>query len=325
MKKKRNLLMTKILKNIPQNIKPVEYLVDLLQISKESAYRRMRGDIPFSFDEIATLSLELEFSIDEIIERNGNKISFNLYSEQRNDPVRSYLDILDQRNKQLNNLLQAKEVESLMVVNHISPTYSVFFDNLFKFSYYKWLHQSNESSLKFRFSDVKIPEELARLQKKIKINASNCNNATFILDPDVFFNLIKEIQYYYKRKLLNEDELQILKKEMSDYIDMLEQITQTGSFGAGGQFNIYLLSINTDAHSSYFRLDDKQLSHFYIYSTEPIVVTNPMVCSIHKKWIESMKKYATLITQSNEMLQTKFFDLQRTYINEIEEKCLILS
>lgn len=45
-------LISRILISIPDNINPVLYLMDLLDLSRESAYRRIRGEIPFTFWEI---------------------------------------------------------------------------------------------------------------------------------------------------------------------------------------------------------------------------------------------------------------------------------
>src|SRR5215510_8773831 len=74
--KQNDLLSTKILESIPENIKPIEFLTELLNIGKESAYRRMRSEIPFTFEEITKLALELDFSVDEIIGKNKEERIF---------------------------------------------------------------------------------------------------------------------------------------------------------------------------------------------------------------------------------------------------------
>jgi hypothetical protein len=61
LRNRKDALTTKILDSIPKNIKPIEYLIKILDISKESAYRRLRGEIPFTFEEMSKLSLDLDF------------------------------------------------------------------------------------------------------------------------------------------------------------------------------------------------------------------------------------------------------------------------
>ena len=46
------IVLTKILDIMPENLKPVTLLMEVLDIGKESAYRRLRGEKPFSMEEI---------------------------------------------------------------------------------------------------------------------------------------------------------------------------------------------------------------------------------------------------------------------------------
>ena len=71
-------VLDKILNCIPENIKPVNYLMDILDLGKESAYRRLRGEKALSLEEIHKLSVELSFSLDEILgNKNTNTFTFN--------------------------------------------------------------------------------------------------------------------------------------------------------------------------------------------------------------------------------------------------------
>ena len=74
MKKNLNsVLIAIVLDKIPTTIKPVSYLMELLNLSRESAYRRLRGEISFSFEETAKLSTALDFSVDRSEERRVGK------------------------------------------------------------------------------------------------------------------------------------------------------------------------------------------------------------------------------------------------------------
>ena len=73
------IVLTKILDIMPENLKPVTLLMDVLDIGKESAYRRLRGEKPFSMEEIYKLSLVLNFSLDEIISNDkSDAAAYNL-------------------------------------------------------------------------------------------------------------------------------------------------------------------------------------------------------------------------------------------------------
>ncbi|MFR6709488.1 MAG: hypothetical protein ACLUSK_14485 [Bacteroides stercoris] len=51
---------------------------------------------------------------------------------------------------------------------------------------------------------------------------------SLIVDNNLFLNLIKEMQYFYVRGLLNEIELDTLKVELHKYLDDIETTINKG-------------------------------------------------------------------------------------------------
>jgi len=322
----RNIITSKILSNIPPRVKAIDYLMETLDISRESVYRRIRGDISFTLEEIAKLSIELGFSIDELIMKDmPSRVFFNLHTTTMQSPSDVFIEIYQRYFNNVFELSYIKDVESVMVLNHIPPEFIIFFNHLFKFSYYRWMHQNQEVSLKYFYSDLTLPEKLLSLQHKAVDNLKFIRNNTFIIDSNVFLNLIREIQYYYKRRLINEDEFLSLKNDLIGLVNKMEGIAQTGYYGQNAKYNFYLSSLNIDSSSRFIKFDEQMKSIFLVNSIEPVVVMNTNLCAMHKKWLDSMRKYATLITQSNEILQVKYFNKQRSYIEEISDNSIIIS
>ena len=316
----RNTVAAKILSNISPRVKPIDYLMESLNISRESVYRRIRGDISFTLEEVAKLSVELGFSMDElVIKEMHSRVFFDLHTDDMHDPSDVYITILEQYFQCALDMSQRKFIESVQIINQVSPGFFVFFDHLLKFSYYRWMHQHQETSLKYFYSDVVVPEKLISLQQRAIESVKRVQSTTIILDPDLFTNLIHAVQYYYRRRLINDQEFFEIKEDLLGLIDMLENIAQTGFYGPETKYNIYLSSLNIDACSRYVKCEEQAKSIFFVNAVEPIIVTNPALCEVHKKWLESMRKYATLITQSNEILQVRYFNKQRTHIKAIEE------
>jgi len=316
----RAAVAARILNNIPANARPIEYLMRSLNISRESVYRRLRGDISFTFEEIAKLFVDLGFSIDElIIKDTPSRVFFDLHANEMEDPSNAYVMIMEQYFQCALDLSNRKYFESIQVVNQVSPGFIIFFNHLLKFSYYRWMHQHQETSLKYFYSDVVIPDKLLRLQRATLESLTKVQNNTIILDPDLFPNLIREVRYYYKRRLISDDDFSEIKKDLLGLVDLLEDIARTGFHGSDAKYNIYLSSLNIESCSRYIKSEDEVKSMFFVNSMEPIVILNPYVCKMHKRWLDSMRKYATLITQSNEILQVRYFNKQRALIEELEE------
>jgi hypothetical protein len=310
------IVVNTILRSISKNIKPVIYLMDLLELSRESVYRRIRREIPFSMEEITKLSLTLGFSIDEIVE--GSKKERKFFDLQiLSDFSEVYIELFKEYDNYLQNLLAAKKSQTLMALNHIPPLFSAFFDNLSRFFYYKWMTENVEDLHNQTFSSLHIPGDLFHLQEKVAISCRKINNVVMIFSPHIFLSTIKEIQYFYRRKLLTKEELQFLKRDILELIDLGEKIAKTGCFNTEAHMDFYLSTLNIHSNSVYIQYDNVRETHFWIYSSNPMIIRNSEICDMQKKWIYSLKKHSTLITESNEILQIEFFNKQRMYVQEL--------
>jgi hypothetical protein len=310
-------LVTAILKKIPGNIKPVAYFTAILGMSRESAYRRIRGEIPFTTDELSRLAANLDFSVDNLVDENNlARASFEFYSKD-DDPVQIYLSVLEKFNKLLENMLHSKQMESIIALNDFPPAFRVFFDHLLKFTFYKWLNQAGNVPFNQQFSAVTLPDEMILLQKKIKTNMPKIDNSVLILDPNIFSNLAKDIQYYFHRKLINTDDFHLLKEDLKKMIALFETITQTGVFNSKTKLNLYLSSLHISVNTAYFSYGDTAKTMIWVFAVEPIIINNLSISGKQKKWLLTLRKQSSLISQSNEILQSNFFDRQRKMVDEI--------
>jgi len=320
-KKNEDLLVSVILNSIPGKVKPVPYLMDLLGLSSESVYRRIRGIIPFSFDEVSKLSLTLNFSIDEVVgQAKDKRIFFDLQGSSSSDPKEMYMNMLENYLEHVVAQYKTKKTESVMTMNRLWDIFTVGYDNLFKFYYYKWIHQVHEVPLNYYYSEIVVPPEILNIYKEIKsqMNIIPDMNITFILDREIFLNTIREIRYYYKRKLINDDEMLLIQKDLRAIVEDAERFAQRGTDEFGAKYFYYVSVLDIESNTSYTTFDDIGLeSNFWIYSVSPLRIKNAEVCIMHKRWLDSLKKYSTFISQSNEILQADFFGKQHEYINNI--------
>ena len=322
-KEQNNFLVNRILENIPKEVKPAPYLSTMLGISLESAYRRFSGKIPFTFEEISKLSLTLNFSIDDIIgvKMTDSRALFELQADELVGSSRAFIMMLQKHLDYSRKLTGASRSEIIVALRHLTTLSVLPFETLFKFFYYKWTHQTQNVSFDYFFSDVVIPEEIENLLAEIKKVSPilKANETTVICNPSVVMTTIKEIQYYTKRGLINNEELQLLKKDLLAWVDFFEKTIKTGTNEQGARCSYFLSSFDIiESNSIYTKFDDRTESQFWIYTMNPLTISKSGVCKMHKEWFNSLKRYSTFITQSNEILQAKFLNKQREYINSVE-------
>jgi len=308
-------IVTSILKHIPKNNNQVDYLANTLNISRESAYRRIRCAIPFTVEELVTLAINLDFSIDTIYENEKHNHSFHDLSQMQNNTDDFFVLMLKNSYELIENIRVAKKREAIMALNTFPPLLYVNYPALFKFMYYKWLIQDNDSSQSKLFAETVLPDKAILFQKKIKGNILSCEKVVLILDMNVFLNLIKEIQYYYNRKLLTNDEIILLREDILRLIEEFERIVQTGTYRYA-KIQIYLSSLCINLNSIHYSYDENVEPLFWIFTIYPVIIKNAKIISMQLKWINMLKRQSALITQSNEIMQAEFFFRQREYVNK---------
>ena len=89
-------LINEMKDRMPQDQSLASYLINTLCIGKEAAYRRLRGEVAFTLDEIAIISCNLGISIDQIIGNHlANRVTFNMNLLHKSDLLESYHEIIE--------------------------------------------------------------------------------------------------------------------------------------------------------------------------------------------------------------------------------------
>ena len=89
-------LINKMKERIPQGQNLANYLTDTLYMGKEAVYRRLRGEVAFTFDEIAVISHNLGISIDQIIGNHlTNRATFDVNLLHSPNLFESYHEIIE--------------------------------------------------------------------------------------------------------------------------------------------------------------------------------------------------------------------------------------
>ncbi|MCD7976591.1 MAG: hypothetical protein LUG51_05350 [Tannerellaceae bacterium] len=88
-------------------------------------------------------------------------------------------------------------------------------------------------------------------------------------------------------------------------------------YNNGKKVSIYLSNINFEASYSYMESREFKLSFIRVYSINSFDSIHPSICKVQKEWIQSLKRYSTMITESGEMQRFNFFRIQREYVNNL--------
>lgn len=200
--------------------------------------------------------------------------------------------------------------------NIIPQTLYLKHELLAKFRLFKWMYQNKYIDCK-SFEELDIPPKLVNIQKDYVAMTRHIHSIDYIWDNMIFQHLINDIQYFASIHLISDETKEEIKNELFLLADELEKLAINGKTADGNRVRIYVSNINFEATYSYVDTNNLQLSLIRIYSINSITtMDNEIFCTL-KEWIQSLKKFSTLISESGEMQRIQFFKQQREIIDAL--------
>ena len=308
-------LVNAVKEKLPSKDNLANALMDILYIGKEAIYRRLRGEVPFTLTEAAVISRKLGISLDKMIGvsfRDNAVFDMNIVSSEK--PFEAYYSILE---KQVDLFRSVKEDETSEIgtsSNIIPQTLSLKYNMLSKFRLFKWKYQNENIKCK-HFEEMEIPQKMVEKQKEYSDLVSHIHSVDYIWDNMIFSHLVNDIQYFCSIHLITDEDKDMLKEELFLLIDEMEELSARGKSKAGNDVKIYISNINFEATYSYLDTSSTQLSLIRIYSINSITTQDQEMFRGLKEWIQSLKKFSTLISESGEMQRIQFFKQQREIVS----------
>lgn len=311
------VLINAIKEHSPQRDKIANTLMDILCIGKEAAYRRLRGEVPFTLAEAAAITRELGISMDHILGASlGQTAVFDMNIMDDADTFETYYSILE---KQVNLFEAVKNdpASELVTSSNILPqTLSMKYDLLSRFRLFKWMYQIKNIRCK-HFESMQVPPKLVKKQQEFAAAAGHIRSTCYVWDSMLFQHMINDIQYFSDIGLLTDESKGLIKDELLLLINELEELAARGRSKTGKEVKIYISNINFEATYSYLETTSMHLSLIRIYSINSITTQDSAVFHSLKEWIFSLKKFSTLISESGEMQRIQFFKQQREIIETL--------
>ncbi len=311
-------LINEMKDRIPQGQNLANYLIDTLRMGKEAAYRRLRGEVAFTLDEIAMIACNLGISVDQIIGNHlANRATFDLNLLHSSDLLDSYYEIIERHQRILYLVKGDNSTEIYTASNTIPFTLYSSYKYLSRFRLCRWIYQNGKIKTPSSLSEMHMPEKLIAAHKRLSENAQKSGKTCFIWDANIFHSLIKEIKYFAGLNLISAEDIIHLKNELQQLLIDLEQMSEKGEFNNGNKLSFYLSNINFETTYSYISKKNFQISLFNVYSVNSMDSQNPHICRMQKDWIQSLKRHSTLISESGEAQRIAFLKTQKDCIETL--------
>jgi hypothetical protein len=303
---------------IPEGKNLAMMLSELLCIGREAAYRRIRGEVPFSFGEVSVIADKLDLSLDMIVGKSREDTIPFYYT------ALSFADTSDKNYEMFRNIITTYDRGRLdphselgIAINMLPLTFLTKYAYLMRLRSYKWTyqHEGRENTMPFR--EMPFPERFARLGEYYSKAVEGIQTTSIILDPMVFNYLISDINYFVNVGLILPEELERLKEELFQLLDDLERMAANARYDSGNPLFLYISNTNFESTYSYTLYEYGSVCCLSIFTLNVLSSVDESMVRMIKEWIHSLKRLSTLISEAGEMPRRQFFRKQRDLIAQL--------
>lgn len=303
----------------------VDEVADLLNISNDSAYRRIRGEKAISMEEIGKLASHFKISFDQVlnIKSNDTFIFRGNFITHENIAFENYLMKMQ---NDFNYLVGFKQKELLYYIKDF-PFHNYFaIPELACFKFFIWmktiLNYPQLNGINFSYNKLMKPilesgVEIARSYAKIP--------GTEIMNLDNINTMLRQIEYYKDARMFQSPEdLEMIYVRLHEMIDHMQEKAEAGVKFLPGQkpnsqspeYKLYINEFTFGENSFLAIIDGKKVSYLNHNIVNYIATTDEDFTNYHYDFIQGVIKKSLLISGTGEKYRVRFFSLMHEKIEE---------
>lgn len=325
----QEFLFQRIKELLPPQVSIVDMVAQILHISTDSAYRRIRGETPLVLDEAREICAHFKLSLDNILNVQSGAV---LFENVRVDTKKlSYERYLFDLTKQLQYVGSFFKKEIIYRTKDLPLFHNFYYQPLIAFRYFFWMKSiiQHPDFADRQFEINCIPPETEKLSRELTIEYTKIPS-TEIWNTESVNAAISQIEFYKDSgyfvnsadiKLVYEALLETIfhiKNQVEHGCKFLpEENPETKKDNFRFFYNRTVLADNT-----IFVLTENIKTAFLNYDGLNYLVTrDEKFCSDYYADVQTQMKKSTLISQTGEKYRNIFFGIIR---NKIKDRISIL-
>jgi hypothetical protein len=320
------ILFFRHLKSIlPPHLSIADEVAGLLNISPDSAYRRIRGEKPISLEELRVLSVHFNVSVDQVL--NLHTGTFLFAGNLKPGGGDSFQTWISSVHDQLLYMAGFDSKHMYWLLKDISPFAHFLIPELAMFKFYLWmksiLYLPDMKGIKFETGDKRYEPYL--LKSNEIVNTYNRIPTTEIWNIESLNSTLRQIQFHYEAgSFKNKAEALMLFEKVGQLIDHIELQAETGKkfrIGqnpslAGVDFNMFVNELILGDNSILLETDHMRLT-FLNHSVLYFVYTRDETFNDRMfENLQNLMQKSTLISKVSEKERISFFNRLREGIQQ---------
>ena len=301
----------------------VEEIAELLSISTDSAYRRIRGEKPISFEEIQKLCRKFRISLDHILSLDTNStVFYGSWIGLDNFDFEKYLDDM---------LIQMTSVAALenktmyIETKDIPPFQHFQFNELAKFKNFFWMKTilSYPELSKMQYEECIMKDVLQKTGREI-IKTYNKIPSVEIWSAETITSSIHQVEFYRESGVFKKKEtISLIYDELLQLVNHTEAQAEAGEKfvygekpeGKKGNFCFYFNEVFLGHNTIFVDSSDSQTVFINHGVLNYMITRDKNFCEATKNSLENTIRKSSLISNVNEKERQRYFRLLREKID----------
>jgi hypothetical protein len=314
--------ITRFRQVLPPGIGMAEEMADLLEVSIDSAYRRIRGETELTLDEIYRISKHYAISIDEVFSNLSDTVTFGY--TKLTDSSANFEEYLSRITNHLKIINQFPNKKIYYVAEEIPIFYSFFSPLFTEFKLFYW----QRSVLNCReYQQAKFTTGL--IPKKIVSIAHSCYEEYLTIpSTEVWTDLtvltgLRQVGFYFDSGVLDKTMAVELLQEYRKTVEMVQRMAESGRKLVSDKAETFLLyssEVVLGTNCIYAIMGDSRYSYISFNTLNSLTTSNPEFCQETEHWMRNLERKSTLISGVSEKQRYQFFSSMFRKIDEQIEK-----
>lgn len=314
----QSIFLDQIKRKLKSNESLADELAEILNISRDSAYRRIRGETVLSLDEAKLLCIRFGISLDNLVTGTGEMVSFHYRAVDA--PNFTFDKWLKSLLANLESLMPFPDREIIYLANNVPPAYYFNFPLLATFKVFFWMNSLwHVEHLKgIKFSPKLVPNELIEVGKRFWKRYTDMPRIE-IWSVETANTTLSQIEFYYEAGFFAD--AGYAPQLCDEYMSMIREVREWATVGYKDKpeqkFSLFKNDLLLPDTTILFKMGNKRFTMLPCNTMDLLTTSDEMFCKKAEEHLINLLSKSNLISTSGEKARNKFF-------NEIEEKTLQL-
>ena len=318
----QQFLFERIREKVSNDQSLVTAVSEILHISEDSSYRRIRGETPLVLREITELCIHFRLSLDQLLHISNNSTLFETI--RIHNQSYTFETFLNDIIKRLALVNKSQEKHIYYLTKDIPLFYHFLLKPLFAFRYFFWMKSilQHPDFINAHFSTDCLPPRMEVAGKTI-LEFYNQIPSTEIWNTECINSIILQVEYYREVGFFSSHaEVEKIYSSLEEVIDHLQLQAELGkkffplesTAYKPDNFSFFQNRITLGDNTILITTSGGKLTFLNFEALNYMFTTDEIFCTDTHNAFQNLMRRSTMISQASEKQRNSFFNILRNKV-----------